>query len=125
MEPEKMQAVYWDYIRADIYANEFLRKDSSKNIQLESAKLQLQVFKLHKTTREEFYRSYDYYLAHKELMMNMLDTMLVRQRIVTDSSKIKTDSSKIKTDSSKKVKDSSALRRIMPSMKKDSIKLAE
>ena len=78
MEPEKMQAVYWDYIRADIYANEFLRKDSSKNIQLESAKLQLQVFKLHKTTREEFYRSYDYYKTNTPLFRKMLDSMIVQ-----------------------------------------------
>ena len=80
LEPEKMQAVYWDYLRADIFANEHVRLDSSKNLALENAKLQLQVFQLHKISKEQFYKSYEYYLNHRELMKDMLDTMLVRQK---------------------------------------------
>ncbi|RYD74363.1 MAG: DUF4296 domain-containing protein [Sphingobacteriales bacterium] len=85
LEPEKMQAVYWDYIKADVFANEFVRRDTSKNIELENAKLQLQVFRLHKTTKEQFYKSYEYYLKNKDLMKAMLDTMVVRQRAHNDS----------------------------------------
>ena len=40
LEPEKMQAVYWDYISADVFSNEFIRKDSSKDAALENEKLQ-------------------------------------------------------------------------------------
>ena len=92
LPPEKMQAVYWDYLRADIMANEYVTRDSSKNDSLENAKLQLQVFKIHKITKEEFYKSYEYYLNHQALMKDMLDTMLVRNK-----DKAKKDSLPIKT----------------------------
>lgn len=98
LEPEKMQAVYWDYIRADIFTNEYIRKDSAKNLALENAKLQQQVFQLHKISKEQFYKSYEYYLNHRELMKDMIDTMLVRQKQKTD--KI-TDSVKARMDSVK------------------------
>lgn len=85
--PEKMQAVFWDYLRADIYANEFIRKDSGRNVEMENAKLQQQVFMLHKTSREEFYKSYEYYLNHQGQMKLMLDTLLVRQQKIIDAKK--------------------------------------
>jgi hypothetical protein len=84
LKPEKMQAVFWDFIRADVYANEYIRRDSSKNVDLENIKLQQQVFKLHKVTKEEFYRSYDYYLKHPALMGGMMDTMLVRRQKINE-----------------------------------------
>jgi 3-oxoacid CoA-transferase subunit A len=78
--PEKMQAVYWDYIRADIYSNEMVRNDTNRNAIKENIKLQKEIFTLHKITKEEFYKSYDYYLNHPALMQEMLDTMTVRQQ---------------------------------------------
>lgn len=76
---DKMQAVYWDYIRADVFANEFVRKDSSKNVLIESARLQQMVFDRHKVSKDEFYKSYNFYLKNPPLLKEMLDTMLVRQ----------------------------------------------
>lgn len=89
LKPEKMQAVFWDYIRADVYANEYLRLDSTKNVMVESARLQEQVFNLHKVSRQEFYESYEYYLRHQEKLKTVLDTMLVReqQRTLVDTVK--------------------------------------
>ena len=85
LPPEKMQAVYWDYIKADVFANEFVRRDTSKKLELESAKLQAQVFQLHKISKEQFYRSYNFYLDHSGMMKNMLDTMLVRQKAIMEA----------------------------------------
>ena len=82
LQPEKMQAVYWDYLRANIFANEYITRDSSLDDSLENARLQLQVFKLHNITKQDFYKSYEYYLNHRDLMKDMLDTMLVRQKKV-------------------------------------------
>ncbi len=76
---EKMQAVYWDYIQADVFANEFVRRDSSKDMLIESARLQNKVFALHKVSKETFYKSYQYYLGKPLLLKELLDTMLVRQ----------------------------------------------
>jgi hypothetical protein len=80
LQPEKMQQVFWDFVRADVYANEIIRRDPGKNVELENARLQEQVFQLHKVTKEEFYKSYEYYLKHQQLMKSMVDTMLVRQQ---------------------------------------------
>ncbi len=74
--PKKMQEVFWDYIMADVYATEFLKKDSNINVTIENIKLQEKIFKLHKTTREDFYRSYTWYSNHKELMTIMIDSMI-------------------------------------------------
>ena len=76
---EKMQAVYWDYIRADVFANEYVRRDSSKKLLVESARLQDKVFKIHKVSRQAFYKSYEFYLKKPALLKEVLDTMLVRQ----------------------------------------------
>jgi hypothetical protein len=80
LNPDKMQAVYWDYLKADLFVNEFVRKDSTKNLELESARLQNQVFQLHKTTRKQFYSSYDYYMHHPDLMKGLLDSMISKQQ---------------------------------------------
>jgi len=82
MKPEKMQAVFWDYIRADVFTNEFIKKDSTKNPDVENARLQQQVFAKHKVSKETFYRSYEYYLKHQGIMKNLIDTMMVRQQKV-------------------------------------------
>jgi hypothetical protein len=80
LEPEKMQAVYWDYLQADVFANEFVRKDSSKSPELENARLLKKIFNFHHISKETFFKSYQYYLNHQVLMKDMIDTMLVRQK---------------------------------------------
>lgn len=80
IKPEKMQAVYWDFLKADIFTSDFASKDSSKNLKKENAVLQLNIFKNHGVSKEEFYKSYQYYLNHPGIMKDMIDTMLVRQR---------------------------------------------
>ena len=84
MDIEQMQAVYWDYIRADVYANELVRSDTNRNAVKENARLQEDIFLLYKLSKEEFYESYDYYLNHPTLMKEMLDTMAVRQQSKID-----------------------------------------
>lgn len=85
LAPEKMQAVFWDYIRADVFAKEYLSADSTKNAEKENARLQQLVFDKHKVSKSTFYKSYDYYLHHETVLTGMLDTMLVRQQALHDS----------------------------------------
>jgi len=80
LDPEKMQAVYWDYLRADVYAKELLSKDSSRNIDSANIQFQQQLFEKHKVSKETFYKSYEYYISHQLLMKDMLDTLQVRQQ---------------------------------------------
>lgn len=75
LDKEKMQVVLWDVMRAEAFTNNFIKKDSTKNLVLEDAKLQHQIFAIHQVTKDEFYTSYDYYRIHPELMSEVLDSI--------------------------------------------------
>ena len=74
--PKKMESILLDYINAEAYAKELCKMDSSKNDTIESMRLQTQVFKKHKITRFLFYKNFDYYNNHPELMMGILDSII-------------------------------------------------
>ena len=80
LQPQKMQEVFWDYIRADVYTTNFIKRDSLTIPAVENLKLQNSIFKIHHITKEEFYKSYIYYSNHKELMTTMIDSMIAKQQ---------------------------------------------
>ena len=75
LKKDKMQSVLWDVIQAESYTTQFIKKDSFKNTFVENAKLQQQIFALHKISKTDFYESYDYYKNHVELMRVLLDSI--------------------------------------------------
>ncbi|MFT3908604.1 MAG: DUF4296 domain-containing protein [Ferruginibacter sp.] len=79
LEPRKMQSVFWDYIRADAYSRDFIKKDSTKNDTTENIKLQNRIFGFYKISRDDFYKSYDYYTVHPDLMNALMDSMIAKQ----------------------------------------------
>ena len=78
LSKEKMQDVMWDIIRADVLADQFIKKDSLKNAPLENGKLQNKIFALHKVTRDDYYKSYDYYISQTDQMRVILDSMTAK-----------------------------------------------
>lgn len=76
LKPAKMQLVLWDMLRADNFVFEFVSRDSAKKPEEELAKLQRQIFAVHKISKEEFYKSYDFYKSHPDIMQPMLDSMI-------------------------------------------------
>jgi Domain of unknown function (DUF4296) len=72
---EKMQAVLWDILQAEAFTANFIKKDSTKNEAAENAALQKKIFDLHKISRQDFTKSYDYYSSQPEQMRSMLDSM--------------------------------------------------
>ena len=73
---QKMQEVVWDMTRTAEFLNGFVfNKDSSIDKIAESQKWYNKVYQLHKTTKEEFERSYSYYQAHPDLMKELLDSL--------------------------------------------------
>ena len=76
LKPEKMQAVLWDIIKADVFTTEFIKKDSSKNATAENLKLQQQIFAIHKVTKADFYTSYDYYKTNTVEFKKIMDSMV-------------------------------------------------
>ena len=76
LKPAKMQAVLWDVIKADAYTTEFIKKDSAKNDVEENLKLQREIFAMHKVSKEDFYRSFEYYKNNSSLMKGIIDSMV-------------------------------------------------
>ena len=76
LKPAKMQTVLWDVLRADAFAFDFIKKDSTKIPEQELVKLQQQIFAVHKVSKEQFYKSYEYYKTHPEIMQPMLDSII-------------------------------------------------
>ena len=83
----KMQTVMWDMIQADQYATLSLVKDSAHiNTKTETLKLYEEVFRLHDVSREEFRKSYQYYLDHPELNQRLFDSLMSQgTRLRTES----------------------------------------
>ncbi len=75
IEQKKMEKVLWDILKADTYARSHISKDSTKNVQIENAKMQQQIFVLHKISKENFYKSYYYYFANADLIKPLLDSI--------------------------------------------------
>jgi len=75
---EKMQAVMWDIIGADVFTEQFIKKDSLKNPSVENMQLQNKIFAIHKITKVDFYKSYDYYMGHADQMRIILDSITAK-----------------------------------------------
>ena len=86
LKPEKMQVVLWDIIRADVFTENFIARDSSKNSTAENIKLQNQLFSINGVTREEYYKSYEFYKKNPALMTVLLDS--ISQKVTRDRSRI-------------------------------------
>ncbi len=78
LSSDKMQAVMWDIIQAEAYTDFYLKKDSTKNIFLQNAALQKKIFLIHQISKEDFYKSYDFYSSHSNDMRILLDSISVK-----------------------------------------------
>lgn len=76
IQPEKMKMVFWDILRANTLAEEVAKKDSAKKIQIENTNLQRQVFAMHHISKEDFFKSYNFYTQHPALMLSLLDSTI-------------------------------------------------
>ena len=76
LKPAVMQKVMWDVLRADAFTFDFIKRDSTKRPEAENVKLQQQIFAVHKVSKEDFYKSYNFYKVHPSLMQPILDSMI-------------------------------------------------
>lgn len=77
---EDMEKVMWDMIQADRFSSMFMERDSNlrKDIKIENLKQYERVFQIHKITREEFIRSFKFYLSRPDINRVLFDTMAAR-----------------------------------------------
>ncbi len=84
---EKMTGLMLDMIVADRFAAQFLVKDSAKtNVETETFRLYSQVFSIHNVSREEFVKSYKFYLSRPDLSKVLFDSVSARANRVKDES---------------------------------------
>ena len=75
---DTMRAVLWEMFEVDAYNDTRAATDSNFRHDSAFASLYTDIFKVHHLTREQFQDSYDYYLAHPEILRSMIDTLADR-----------------------------------------------
>lgn len=78
LKPDKMQAVLWDVIKAQAFTDQFVKRDTSKDAVKKNLELQQEIFDLHHVSKEEFYKSYDYYRNNAGLLNQVLDSIIAQ-----------------------------------------------
>ncbi|WP_205514234.1 DUF4296 domain-containing protein [Longitalea arenae] len=71
---DKMQQVLWDMIQAERYRETFIR-DSALDLKSETFKLYAQVFEVHNVSKDEFLRSYKFYMSRPDIARDMFDSL--------------------------------------------------
>jgi hypothetical protein len=110
---DKMEKVLWDMIQAERYRETFVH-DSALDLKKETFKLYAQVFAIHQITKEEFIKSYKFYMSRPDISRIMFDSLATRanrrreelykpQPLDTASAKSKVDSLAAKDSTKKKV----------------------
>ena len=89
LSPDKMEHIMWELTQADVFTQEFLAKDSLKNLERENLELQMKIFAKNKTDRKTFYKIYDFYLKHEEILRPLLDTIVVRNGRIRENIRLK------------------------------------
>lgn len=78
IQPEKMEAVLWDMMRADQFLSDYvLNRDTSSASEKEKKNIRMyqQIFSFHEVTKEEFSKSFDYYRAHPVQLRTIMDSI--------------------------------------------------
>lgn len=76
---QKMEKILWDMIQADRFSSQYLKKDSAtKNIKLENLKLYEQIFQIHGTSKEEFAKSFRFYLNRPDITKTIFDSLAAK-----------------------------------------------
>ncbi|MBX9783048.1 MAG: DUF4296 domain-containing protein [Chitinophagaceae bacterium] len=73
--PKKMQLVLTDILIADAVNNERVSKDTGFKVTDHNKAAMLQIFKNYKISKEEFQKSYDFYLSHPDLLKPIADSI--------------------------------------------------
>ena len=81
LPPRQMETVLWDMIRADEFLRDYALKDTSLDDTLERIRLYERVFRVNKTTREQFDTSFSWYRKNPVLLKEMLDTLYARNQV--------------------------------------------
>lgn len=77
---EKMSAIMWDMIRAQVLATEIARKDSSVTMEERRKALTEKVFEFHHIASAAFDESYNWYTDHPNIFKVIFDSLYTRKQ---------------------------------------------
>ncbi|HEY8897133.1 MAG TPA: DUF4296 domain-containing protein [Niastella sp.] len=117
---DKMEKVLWDMVQAERYRETFVR-DSALDLKKETFKLYAQVFEIHQITKDEFIKSYKFYMSRPDITRELFDSLATRanrrreelykpQPLDTASAKPKIDSLAAKDSTKKKIDTAKAVK---------------
>lgn len=118
----EMEKIMWDMLQADRFVNDFLPKRGDTTYDDTAVfKVYQNVFKVHNITRDEFLKSYKFYLGRPDILKTMFDSISVqaqRRRAEVyqnenkaDSLRLRKRTDSLKTDSIKRRPDMDSLRK--------------
>jgi hypothetical protein len=58
IKPEKMKLVMWDFVKADVFSEEFTKREHPGTDTLENVKMQQIIFNKYKISKVEFYKMF-------------------------------------------------------------------
>lgn len=96
LRPEKFQKILADIFLADALSTERSFKDTALKIKDENAAYFLKVFEQYGVTKNEFMRSYNYYLSRPDLLRPITDS--ISAVLERENAKLTTDTVKPKQD---------------------------
>ncbi len=85
IEPTDMENILWEQMKADIFAKEFIAKNTSLDVVKENLAIQQKIFDKYKIEQKYFYKSYKYYLAHEDMLKMIVDSIVAKQTIIRDN----------------------------------------
>jgi hypothetical protein len=80
IEKPRMEKILWDMVQADRFVANYImtKEEDSATKKLEAAEMYEQVFRLNKISRDEFLKSYKFYLGRPDITKVMFDSISAR-----------------------------------------------
>ena len=75
IQPEQMKSIVWDMIKAGEVAKYDTSLHKTDSLKDQATEMFQKVFAIHHTDREQFYKSYTYYLNHPDLNKALFDSV--------------------------------------------------
>jgi hypothetical protein len=88
IEPKDMENILWEQMKADAFTKEFVSKNTSLDLVKENYNIQQKIFTKYKIDKEDFYESYQYYLAHDDMFKMILDSLITKQTRIRDNNRM-------------------------------------
>ena len=77
---DEMKPLIWDVMKAQNLAQQMAKRDSTLNDSIETVRLTEKVFNIYKINKEEFKKSYDWYIKHPTVLKEIFDSLYFQKQ---------------------------------------------